>query len=268
MEREARAEREPQEDSRQLRQGSVNLEKHTGPSSVCLSRSESKSAPAKKISNAAKAKQMSETERSAQVQALEKAREVDHSVDTWSTDSVRSAQRAALPLKPAPNVGHTALHVSCIGAQRQSGKMRWRRFWTGTDQRKCLRSGETWPQNINFLHEDRYLQGHEDDLDILVNALKKSDKHDKDRPHLWRAFWRRKRARRRHVDRQKKSWNAARRSGHLTPSPSRSISIGIASSGTLRSRKLSLISTAPPLSFQTQCRVQTLRQAEDEHRKW
>ena len=50
----------------------------------------------------------------------------------------------------------------------------------------------------------RYLKGYEDDLDVVVNALKKNDKNDKDRPHLCRAIWRRKRARRRHVDRQKK----------------------------------------------------------------
>ena len=51
---------------------------------------------------------------------------------------------------------------------------------------------------------NRYLQGYEDDLDVLVRTLKESDKNDKDRPHLCRAIWRRKRARRRHMDRQKK----------------------------------------------------------------
>ena len=52
--------------------------------------------------------------------------------------------------------------------------------------------------------ENRYLQGYEDNLDVLVQTLKESDKNDKDRPHLCRAILRRKRARRRHVDRQKK----------------------------------------------------------------
>ena len=44
----------------------------------------------------------------------------------------------------------------------------------------------------------------EGNLDALVQTLKETDKNDKDRPHLCRAIWRRKRARRRHVDRQKK----------------------------------------------------------------
>ena len=52
--------------------------------------------------------------------------------------------------------------------------------------------------------ENRYLQGYEDNLDVLVQTRKETDKNDKDRPHLCRAVWRRKRARRRHVDRQKK----------------------------------------------------------------
>ena len=36
-----------------------------------------------------------------------------------------------------------------------------------------------------------YLQGYEEDLDVLVRTLKESDKNDKDRPHLCRAIWRR-----------------------------------------------------------------------------
>ena len=63
---------------------------------------------------------------------------------------------------------------------------------------QSLRTGETWLQNIKIP------QGYEDDLDALMYALKESHKNDKDRPHFCRAIWRRKRARRRHVDRQKK----------------------------------------------------------------
>ena len=47
------------------------------------------------------------------------------------------------------------------------------------DVLKFLRIGETWLQNIKFHIEDRHLQGYEDDLDVLVNALKKSDKTTK-----------------------------------------------------------------------------------------
>ena len=54
------------------------------------------------------------------------------------------------PLKPMPSAVQTARTVLWIGAQRQSGKMRWIRSGTGTDQLQCLRNGETWLQNINF----------------------------------------------------------------------------------------------------------------------
>ena len=51
---------------------------------------------------------------------------------------------------------------------------------------------------------NQYFQGYQDNLDVLVQTLKETDKNDKNRPHLCRAIWCRKRARRRHVDRQKK----------------------------------------------------------------
>ena len=52
--------------------------------------------------------------------------------------------------------------------------------------------------------EHRYLQAYEDGLSSRQDALKNSVKYDKDCQHLCRAIWRRKRARRRHVDGTKK----------------------------------------------------------------
>ena len=95
---------------------------------------------------------------------------------------------AVFPPKPAPSVIPTAL-------QRQSGEMRWRR----TKPSEVLENWRGLAAKHQIPHGDPYLQGYEDDLDVLVNALKKSDKSDKsdkDRPHPCRAIWRRKRARR------------------------------------------------------------------------
>ena len=57
------------------------------------------------------------------------------------------------------------------------------------------------PQNTKSL---RKTDTFKDTKTVLVQTLKESDKNDKDRPRLCRAIWRRKHARRRHVDRQKK----------------------------------------------------------------
>ena len=110
-------------------------------------------------------------------------------------------------------------------------------------------------------HGDRYLQGYEDAVDILENALNKSGKHDRNRPHLCRAIWRQETRSTSPRGQTEISLNVARSDEHLQANSSRSISMESASSGTRTSRKLSQISTAPSSNSQTPCRV-------NEHRKW
>ena len=117
--------------------------------------------------------------------------------------AITGQSRAAFPPKHEPRVIPNAPHVLWIGVQRQSGKTRWRRScWSRPAE--VLENWRDLAAKHQIPHEDRYLQGYEDDSDVLVHSLKKSDKNDKDQPHLCRATWRRKRARRRLVDRQKK----------------------------------------------------------------
>ena len=126
------------------------------------------------------------------------------------------------------------------------------KFWSWSRPTKVLENWRDLAAKHQIPHEYRYWQGYEDDLDVLVNALKKSDKNDKDRPHLCRAIWRRKRARRRHVDRQKKL-ECCEEGPALRGKP-KSKHINRERSGTWRSRKLSLSSTAQSSSSQTRCR--------------
>ena len=151
-----------------------------------------------------------------------------------------------------PRPASSKPHSMCCGLARE--KLRWRRSWTVTDLQKFLRNGETWLQTSNSLG-DRYFQGYEDDLDVLVNALKKSVKNDEDRPHLCRAIWRRKRAR---TPPCGQTAEAGMLRGEASTSHQAQVAtsqFGSASSGTWKSRKLSLISAAPSLSFQPRCKV-------------
>ena len=131
--------------------------------------------------------------------------EVDHSMDTWAqtlfaaiislfTCSISTETRA----QRRPN------RTPCVEDWRPAPEWEdeMKQAWDWTRPRDVR---ETWRElaaKHQLPHGDRYLQGYEDDLSNLEKALKKSDKHDTDRPHLRRAIWRSKRARRRHVKRQ------------------------------------------------------------------
>ena len=78
------------------------------------------------------------------------------------------------------------------------------KIWNWSRPAEVLENWRTVAAEHQIPQANRYLQGYEDNLDVLVQDLKETDKNDEDRPHLCRAIWRRKRARRRHVDRQKK----------------------------------------------------------------
>ena len=106
-----------------------------------------------------------------------------------------------------------------------------------------------------LLQEDQYAQGYEDDLDILVNAVKQCDKRDKDGPYLCRAIWRRKHARRRHVDRQKKLECCEEERAPPAKPKSKHLTWERVFGNSHVPKALSLISTAPSLSFHTLCRV-------------
>ena len=129
--------------------------------------------------------------------------EVDHSMDTLRTDSVRSDH---WPITCSFSTETRAQrHPNRTPAPEWGNEME--KVWDWTKPSEVLENWRGLAAKHQILHGDPYLQGYEDDLDVLVNALKKSDKSDKsdkDRPHPCGAIWRRKRARRRHVDRQKK----------------------------------------------------------------
>ena len=200
-----------------------------------------------------------------------RAKKVVRLTTVWTLGHRLCSQRslacshAAFPLKPAPSAVQTALHVSRIGAQHRHGKMRWNKPEIGPDQERYWRNSLAAKHQL--CHGDRHLQGYEDDLSNLEKALKKSDKHDTDRPHLCRAIWRRKRARRRHVYRQNK-WECCEEK-RAPPGQAKSKHLnwervfGNSDDPKGLSYFYSAISEFPYI-----VEGQTLRQAEDEHRKW
>ena len=66
--------------------------------------------------------------------------EVDHSMDTKETDSVRSDHwPITFSISTETRAQRCGLAVSA-----RVGKMRWRRSGAGTDLQRFLRTGETW----------------------------------------------------------------------------------------------------------------------------
>ena len=188
--------------------------------------------------------------------------EVDHSTNTWSTDTVPSDQWfLALSISTGTRAQRRPrTHFMC-----RSGKMKRKKSGIG-DRRRSSRYGGTWLQKKQLPHEDRYLQGYEDDLSSLEDALKNSVKHDKDLQHFCRAMWRRKRARRRHVDRKN---NGIVRGG---TGISRQVQIQASQLGA-RPRESgrpesSLRYSLHHLRIPTHSSGSQQRRAEDEHRKW
>ena len=175
---------------------------------------------------------------------------------------------AAFPPKPVPSVIQTAPHFFVHWRPASEWGTEVEKVWDWTKPSEVLENWRDLTAKRQIPHEDRYLQRYEDDLDVLVNALKKSDKSDKDRPHLCRAIWRRKRARRRHVDRQKKLECCEE---ERAP-PSKPKSKHFNWERVCRERggpECSLIDFHVAIfEFPSMVQGRTLRQAEDENRKW
>ena len=133
--------------------------------------------------------------------------EVDHSMDTLGTDTIRSDHwPITCSISTEVCNQRPPKRTPCVVDWRLTPE--WEdemdKVWDWSRPAEVLESWRTVAAEHQILQENKHLQGYEDDLDVLVRTLKESDKNDKDRPHLCRAIWRRKRARRRHVDRPKK----------------------------------------------------------------
>ena len=186
--------------------------------------------------------------------------EVDHIRDTWGTDSVRSDHwPITCSISTETIAQRHPNRTPCVVDWRPAPE--WRNEMEKVrDWNRPAEVLETWRDlDIKFPMETDTCKGYEDDLDVLLKALNKSDKDDKDRPNLCREIWRKRRARRCHVDRQKKMECCEK--GRAPPAKPKSKRLNWVRVFGNRNVPISL-------SLSNTVQGQTQRQAEDENRTW
>ena len=105
--------------------------------------------------------------------------EVDHSVDTMGTDTVRNDHwpitcSISIKTRAQRHSKRTPCVVSWRPAPEWENEME--KVWDWSRPTDVLENWRDLAARHQIPHGDRYLQGYEDDVDVLVNALKKSDK--------------------------------------------------------------------------------------------